>query len=126
MSKILIVDDSGFSRNMTKRALAGLGHEVLTANDGVSGLAAIESEQPDCVILDLLMPVLDGFGVLEVLQTQGDAAPPVVVVSADIQESTRERVLSLGAIQILNKPASKDQLLKVIGEMLSGNGQEAA
>ena len=125
MAKILIVDDSGFSRNVSKRALQAEGFEVLTAADGRQGLSAIEANDPDVVLLDLLMPVLDGFEVLRALQERGDRRP-VIVVSADIQETTRDRVLALGARGILNKPVKNDVLVAKVREQLAATDKEAA
>jgi len=125
MKKILVVDDSSLSQSVVKRTLEPRGFELLTACDGEQGLKIIESEKPDCVILDLLMPVLTGFEVLEALRDRHNEVP-VIVVSADIQETTRQRVMSLGARQILSKPVKGDVLIETIEIILGQNGQEAA
>ena len=117
MAKILVVDDSLLSRKNLMRHLSEAGYEIVTANDGQEGVEKIKSESPDLVISDLLMPNLDGFGLLEAVKSQG-LGVPVLVVSADIQETSREKVMFLGAKGILSKPPQKDDLLKVVEELL--------
>ncbi|MCW6037952.1 response regulator [Spirulina subsalsa FACHB-351] len=97
---------------MLRRALEKEGHEVIEATNGKHCLEMLENHQPDCLFLDLLMPEMNGYEVLEALQHQGKHLP-VVVVTADIQDTSRERCLNLGAIAVLNKPP-KPQELKII------------
>ncbi len=113
-SKILIVDDSLFSRTATKKLLEGWDFQILEAVNGKEALEIIFNEKPDLVFLDLLMPELDGFGVLKQLNKKG-LKIPVIVVSADIQESTKRQCLNLGAIDYFNKPINVDQLEGLLG-----------
>ena len=119
MAKILLIDDSRFARLRMKDFLRDSGFEVVEAGDGSEGLEKLESEKPDCVICDLLMPVLDGFGLLEAVKTKG-ISTPVLILTSDIQEKTRARALELGAVDLINKPPKYDevvdQLKKYIGE----------
>ena len=73
---------------------------------------------PDCIILDLLMPELDGFGVLEALKQKGSKIP-VIVLSADIQDSVREQCLGLGAAMMLQKPAKAPKILEALDQVLN-------
>ena len=98
-----MIDDSRFSRNMVMRALREAGYEVFEAPDGIAGLEAVREHRPDCVVLDLLMPVLDGPGFLERLRSDGSRLP-VVVATADIQAATRSLCEGLGISGFLNKP----------------------
>lgn len=117
MSLILVVDDSAYSRKKARLALKAEGHEVVEAKNGRDGLDKLAEHNPDCVLLDLLMPEMDGFEVLEDLQNQNNATP-VLVVSADIQESTLSKVFELGAKDMLNKAYKEDELRNKVRELL--------
>src|SRR4051812_14253948 len=109
MAKILVVDDSKFSRNRAIEALRLAGHEVFEAPDGEIALEAVATHDPDCVLLDMLMPVLDGLGFLGRLRGDG-CHLPVVVATADIQSSTRELCENLGVSGFLQKPARGEEI----------------
>jgi two-component system chemotaxis response regulator CheY len=117
MATILIVDDSKFSRHVAKKAVATTGHYIVEAENGEEALAAVQVHQPDFVLTDLLMPVVDGVEFLERLRGNGSEIP-VVVISADIQESTRARCEELGISGFLNKPFNPDELLDHIEKNL--------
>jgi|GEM_PF-212437 len=121
MAKILVTDDSSFSRGALAKGVRALGHEVEEAADGSEAVEKIAASSYDCVFLDLLMPVMDGFQALEAVR--GLKNPPrVVVCSSDIQHSTRTRCLSLGVVGFLDKPfmpKHKDNLEKLLAEVLS-------
>lgn len=118
MATILIVDDSGFTRRAIGRILAGGGFDTLEAGDGAEALEVISKEKPDCMVLDLLMPGMDGKDTLGALKLRGISLP-VVVLTADIQESTRDDCLKLGASDLLNKPPSKNDLLAAIEKAIN-------
>lgn len=107
MAKVLIVDDSWVARLGMNKLLVSLGHTVLESPDGHHALAAIGADHPDVVFLDLLMPGLDGFGVLEALTGLG-IKTPIYVLSADIQETTIKKCRTLGAVGCLPKPPSRE------------------
>lgn len=119
MAKVLVVDDSKFSRGMTTRSLSQGGHEVVEAADGELGLEAVRRHAPDCVVLDMLMPVLDGPGFLGRLRGEGSTLP-VVVSTADIQASSRALCEGLGVSGFLNKPARAEDLLRCVESALLG------
>lgn len=108
MSSILVVDDSDTSRALTS-GLLGPAHRVVEAASGPEALELLGSEGFDLVLLDLLMPGMSGTEVLEELKSAGNRVP-VIVLTADIQDSTRDRVLGLGARGILVKPLWKGAL----------------
>jgi CheY-like chemotaxis protein len=116
MARILIIEDSRFTRSSIAKVLKNNQHEVLEAENGSVGLAMIIEQKPDFIITDLLMPEMDGFELLENLRSRGIAVP-VIVMSADIQESTRKRVLELGAKTLLNKPFQGPELLSVLNNL---------
>ena len=118
MPTILLIDDSKFSRTLAKAALGEAGYQIIEAEDGEQGLAQIRSHQPDCVMLELLMPVLDGPGFLARLRGEGSNLP-VIVLSADIQSSSRTMCEELGISGFLNKPWKAPDLLRLVSEVLT-------
>jgi CheY-like chemotaxis protein len=96
MARILVVDDEPDILLLHRLNLEAAGHEVLLAADGMKALERIDIDRPDCVVLDVMMPVLDGWGVLEALQGRIDA-PPVLVVSAKSSTTDIERCRSARA-----------------------------
>lgn len=103
LATVLVIDDSGFQRKILHKILSSDGYEVAEATSGEDGLEKIEALKPDLITLDLVMPELDGIGVLTKLKEM-DNRIPVIVISADIQDSTREECLGLGAVAFVNKP----------------------
>ncbi len=120
MTLILIIDDAAFSRRMIRKYLQADNYEILEATTGREGLETVITQQPDCIITDLLMPDMDGLEVLEALQAK-ESKIPVVIISADIQEGTRDRGFSLGAKAFINKPLKEEELRKTVRQAL---GQE--
>ncbi len=117
MAKVLIVDDSMFSRSMIKKVVKKVGHESIEAGNGREGLEKIIDEKPDIVFTDLLMPEMDGIGLLESVKEK-NLGIPVVVVSANVQDTVRQQCLELGATEFFNKPPDKEKLQKYLEEYL--------
>lgn len=117
--RILVVDDSSLARRMTRKILEELGHEVEEASDGAQALEQFLIKRHDAVVLDLLMHGMDG---VEVLRKLKELSPklPVIVLTADIQRTTRDLVKDSGAVAMVNKPVSKDQLAEVLPIVLAG------
>ena len=112
--RVLAVDDSQLSRKRFVAApLRDAGFEVLEAENGQKGLEVLSTEQVDCVISDLLMPVMDGFAFIEQLKAQGYTGP-IIVASADIQQSSRDRIEALGVGMFLNKPFKAAELVAAV------------
>ena len=118
MAKILLIDDSRLSRAMASEALVSAGHVVVGVEDGRQGLAAYEEHRPDCIVLDLLMPQMDGYEFLRQLRN-GGAAIPVIVATADIQETSRALCKELGVSGFLNKPAKGNELVACVETALA-------
>lgn len=114
MPSILIVDDSMFQRRLLKKHLADLDVELLMAADGVEALAILGQHKPACVVMDLMMPNMDGFELLD----QIGMTIPVVVLTADIQHATYEDCVRLGARAVLVKPVSKAQIQQAVVELM--------
>jgi len=113
MLKILVVDDSLFQRKSICQILTDAGHEVVEATDGLEGLEKALSIRPDCIFTDLLMPRMDGIEFISELKAKGPA-PPLFVLTADIQESKRRLCMDLGVDGFLSKPPKKWELLAAI------------
>jgi DNA-binding response OmpR family regulator len=104
MAKILIVEDDRFLRELIARKLRNEGYEVIEAVDGEEGLKRIKEEKPDLVLLDLILPGIDGFEVLESAKKDSEIASiPVIILSNLGQREEIERGLKLGAIDYLIK-----------------------
>ncbi|MFC2089816.1 PleD family two-component system response regulator [Bacteroidota bacterium] len=111
--KILIVDDSLTSRLFLANILEENGHTIHQSVDGKDVLEKIQSIHPDLVILDLLMPDVDGFEVLKILKSE-NIDVPIFVLSADIQDDVRKECIELGAKKFLTKPYVAEDLLAAI------------
>ena len=103
VKKILVADDSVSSRMAISGILEENGYEVIEAGNGKEALEAVEKQSPDCIVLDLLMPVMDGIEALTVIRGKGNNVP-VIVLTADIQDTTRDIVEDLGVSRFINKP----------------------
>ncbi len=118
MSRVLITDDSLLQRRTLSAIVADAGHEVDTACNGQEAIEKIQANPPDCLLLDMLMPVMDGVQVLEQLESQG-VKLPVIVLTADVQDWLKDRCLELGVKAFLNKPVKQDQLRQALETIFS-------
>lgn len=118
MSTILIVDDDADIRLLLRLELDAEGHQILEAGDGAQALAAIGADAPDLVILDIMMPVLDGWGVLAALDPA--TAPPIVVITALASEGDRHiaELLDCGALDVIPKPFDPGWLVRLVEAVL--------
>lgn len=123
MSVILIVDDSGFQRTWTKNALKSLPFEFVEAKNGAEALEMMVQHQPVLVLSDLNMPVMGGIEFMETMRTRG-MHYPVVVLTADIQETTKNSCFELGALAVVHKPIEPSNLVSVITRSLARIGLE--
>ncbi len=110
---IIIADDSLISRKLINEIIAPLKCRVVMVKNGKETITQLLANKVSCLLLDLLMPDVNGFEVLEYMMKK-KIDVPVIVISADIQETTRERVLALGASAIINKPPNKKELIDSI------------
>ncbi len=111
---ILICDDSSFARKQMARALPKNWEvEITFAENGEVGLEAIRAGKGEVVFLDLTMPVLDGYGVLEAIKAN-DLPAMVIVVSGDIQPEAQDRVKKLGAMDFIKKPTNNEKITQVL------------
>lgn len=130
--KILVVDDDPDIREVLEELLEGEGFGVVTANDGKQGLEAVKKENPDLMILDLLMPVMDGFGVCKQLQdprwSKWKDMPVLILTSVREEVSQRryelETGLSLNVDDYVEKPLDPDIVLDRVKKLLARRGIE--
>ena len=112
---ILLVDDSDVLRKITSFNLKKQGYEVVEAKDGMEALEKLEELKPDLMILDIMMPHLDGFNVLKRMQENHEWKDiPVIVLTAKGGEEDEKLALSLGAKRVMTKPFSPIQLLEEV------------
>ena len=107
-SKILVVDDDPNVVKLVRLYLERDGHEVLTANDGVTGLELARDEQPSLIVLDLMLPRMDGMEVCRTLRAESSV--PIIMFTAMVEEDDRLAGLDLGADDYLTKPFSPREL----------------
>ena len=118
MAFVLVVDDEPDILLLHRLNLEAAGHSVVLAADGITALERIADRRPDCVVLDVMMPVLDGWGVLERLKAVPDP-PPVLVVSAKSSPADIGRARDLGAADFLAKPFDGDELVHRVAALLA-------
>ncbi|MEK9149462.1 MAG: response regulator [Candidatus Desantisbacteria bacterium] len=119
MKKILVIDDELHIRKIIEIKLKGAGYEIFTAEDGEEGLRKASELLPDLIILDLLMPKMDGFELCQTLKEK-DATRniPIVALTALAQKSEIEKARQAGADKVLTKPFSPRDLLSEVEEIM--------
>jgi len=117
--RVLVVDDSALSRRTLRQILEPAGYDIVEAEDGLIALERYFLDKPDVVLLDLVMKGMYGLEVLNKLR-ELDAGAKVVVVSADIQTSSKKLVEQAGAKAFVNKPFDKGELLGALSNALAG------
>jgi len=123
MARVLVVDDEPDIVLFAQVNLELHGHEVRSAADGEAALQAVEEERPDAMILDVMMPHLDGWGVLERLKAHPDPEVrtiPVVMLTALDTDHDQARGGIEGAVRYLTKPLAPDDLVRALEDVLAG------
>ena len=117
--RILVVEDQEDLRGLLRTLLTGSGYEVLEAADGEAGVAKAKSDRPDLVLMDIQMPVLDGYEATRRIKADPDlAATPVIAVSSFAMKGDEEKARAAGCDHYVTKPYSPMQLLRVIRSTL--------
>jgi CheY-like chemotaxis protein len=116
MKKILLIDDSQLALAITTDVIADLGYECIQSLSGFEGIEKYKSEQPDCVIVDLIMPKMDGFQVIEELfKINNDLN--IVTLSASLTDENLKRLEQLKIKYYIEKPVSKYKMEKVLNKI---------
>jgi CheY-like chemotaxis protein len=119
MARILVIDDEPDVLLLLRMVLEDEGHDTLLAADGESALERLKEGRVDLVLLDVCMPVMDGWQVLETIQGRS-TPPPVVVISGRSLPGDLDRAAELGAVEYVRKPFDPSELLKTIETALAG------
>jgi CheY-like chemotaxis protein len=120
MTRVLIAEDNAVNRELLRELLEARGYAVLEACDGQEALRMIEQTHPDILLLDIGMPVLDGFGVIrKIRENPCLAALPVVAVTAYAMQGDRENIMKSGFNGYLSKPVDARSLAEKLERVLS-------
>lgn len=118
-ARILAVDDEPELTGLMQYHLLRAGHTVDTAANGWEALDCIKKNRPDLILLDLMLPDLDGFGVCEILRRDPlTATIPIIIVSAWASTDSRHLGLELGALDYITKPFSPPELVQRVNQLL--------
>ena len=121
MARILIVDDSPSQLEGLKRLVEKLGHQTLTATDGAAGVEATKRDKPDLVLMDVVMPNLNGFQATRAISKDPITAHiPVILVTTKDQETDKVWGMRQGAKAYLTKPFNENELIEIIKQVLPG------
>jgi two-component system, OmpR family, response regulator MprA len=123
MSRILVVDDEPAVRDALKRALSMEGYEIDLAPDGTGALASVDTSRPDAMVLDILMPGMDGLEVCRRMRARGDRTPILVLTARDAV-ADRVEGLDAGADDYLVKPFALEELLARIRALLRRTAED--
>jgi DNA-binding response OmpR family regulator len=119
-ARILAVDDSPTILEMIKAILMADGYEVITATDGTEALETARAERPDLILLDVMLPKLDGYRVCRLLKfDQNYKHIPIIMLTAKTEEQSMATGIRTGADQYLTKPVDPDTLLSAIAAELA-------
>ena len=120
MSKLLLVEDNEYNRDMLLRRLTKKGFEVVVAVDGGEGVAKARSEKPDLILMDMHLPVLDGWEATQQLKQADDTrAIPIIALTADAMAGDREKAMEAGCDDYDTKPIELPRLLEKIQGLLA-------
>ena len=127
MARILVADDDADIRHLVIYALADEGHEVSVAKDGKEALDHVAESPPDLMLLDIMMPEMDGYDVLRALDERGIRSfTKILVLTAKGSERDWKLGYDLGADRYMTKPFDPDELLDTVNDMLNASSEELA
>ena len=124
MTSILVVEDSWLTRRVICKILRAEGYETWEASSGPEALEMIQTQTPNCMLLDLLMPDMEGREVLQAMRERG-LKIPTIVITADIQATTRQECMELGAIAVIHKMPNSEELIGWIQKALGASEESA-
>ena len=121
MAKILLVEDNEMNRDMLSRRLIRRGFDVVTAVDGAQGVDMAVSESPDLILLDMSLPVMNGWDVAQKLKADSSTSSiPTIALTAHAMGGDRERALEAGCDEYETKPVEFKRLLEKMNKFLGG------
>lgn len=121
MARILVVDDSKTQLQALIKLLSKHGHEVFTANNGEDGVNFARSDLPDLILMDVVMPGLNGFqATRQITRYEATSHIPVIMLSSKDQETDKVWAERQGASDFIVKPAEEDELIGKINALLAG------
>jgi len=127
MARILVADDDSDIRQLVIYSLADEGHEVSTAKNGQEAIDHVVASPPDLLVLDIMMPEMDGYDVLRALEEQGKTGfTKILVLTAKGSERDWKLGYDLGADRYMTKPFDPEELLETVNDMLSASADELA
>jgi CheY-like chemotaxis protein len=119
MFKILLVEDNEMNSDMLSRRLRRKGYEVITAADGEQGIAMVQSENPDLILMDMSLPVMDGWEATKRIKSRPETKSiPVIALTAHAMAGDREKALEAGCDDYDTKPIDLERLLEKIEVLL--------
>ena len=119
MSKILIVEDNEMNRDMLSRRLERKGYDIVMAEDGQKGVDMSKSENPDLILMDLSLPVMDGWEATSTIKADNNTKDiPIIVLTAHAMAGDREKALEAGADEYDTKPIDFKRLLGKIKDFI--------
>lgn len=119
MPKILIVEDNDMNLDMLSRRLMRKGFDIVSARDGKAGVDTAKSEKPDLILMDMSLPIMDGWDATRTLKAQESTADiPVIALTAHAMDSDRTKALEAGCDDFYTKPIELPGLLEKIAKLL--------
>ena len=121
MPRVLLVEDNEMNRDMLSRRLTRLGFQVLMATDGEQGVEMARMQRPDLILMDMSLPVLDGWGATRRLKGESDTQSiPLIALTAHAMAGDRDRALGAGCDDYDTKPIELPRLLEKMERLLNG------
>lgn len=122
--KILVIDDNPSSLRLTRYTLEKKGYQIITASDGLEGLRKAREEHPDLIILDVMLPGLDGYEVCHQLRQKPETATlPILMISAKAHQDDKDIALRVGADDYLTKPVEPSTIVARVESLLTSASQ---
>jgi CheY-like chemotaxis protein len=120
MAKVLVVEDNEMNRDMLSRRLQRRGYEVIVSVDGEEGVAKAQSDSPDIILMDMDLPVLDGWAATRKLKSSPDTQSiPVIALTSHAMAGDREKSMDAGCDDYDTKPVEFSRLIEKIEALLS-------
>ncbi len=121
MAKILLVEDNEMNLDMLSRRLQRRGYEIIIATDGARGVQMARTDAPDLILMDMSLPVMDGWQATRTLKADPDTKPiPIIALTAHAIAGDREKCLAAGCDEYESKPVKFPQLMEKIQMFLGG------